>query len=172
VARKSQAVLKSAVLPLGKIDSKLLVTLKKLPDHPVEGFEQQWERYLHAVEAHGQSSAKVDMLFKVVDKKGHNHPDWPAYRAALDDMEHKYRTEIGAWDAYRYAVKHKDDKIGAPIEDVRAIVNDSLAPMIDGLQFNLNHGLLASKVAQAIKVLTIEESAGEPPFCTDCVGSE
>lgn len=170
MARKSPAVLKSAVLPLSKLDVQLLGKLKEFPGHPIEGCEEQWQRYILAVEANAQSWAKIDALAKVVDKKGSNHPDWPAYKAAMADQERTSRAEFGAYDAYHYAVKHRFDKIGAPVEDVRAIVKDTLqAALADGeLQFNNNFGLLASHVANAIRPLTSEEDLGIPPLCPEC----
>jgi hypothetical protein len=171
VARKSAktTILKSTRVPLTAAQKRDLSEFSKR-FKPVEGLEDLWRRHLKAQEANAHAWARFELLAARVDKKGYLHPEWPAFMQSGDDLEKAQRVELGTWDAYNYAMKHRFDKIGAPESDVRAIAKDTLqAALADGeLQFTNNFGLLASHVAQAIRPLTTEEEIGDPPLCHEC----
>lgn len=168
MARKSAALLKSTPVKLDKLAKGFLLTLNR--QEPVAGCEDSWERHLRAAEEHEEASARAGMLFSVVEKEGGTSScrTWPAYIEAQKVADRAMSAVFGSLDHYLFAVKHIDDKLGVPIEDIRATVIDSLADKLDGLTFSVNVGLLGAAIATAIRKDTSEESAGEPSFCEDC----
>lgn len=168
MARKSAALLKSTPVKLLPIDKAFLAAERKRV--PVPGCEEHWNRYLAAIEKDAETEARLDTVYRIVEKDGGSSSSrhWPAFKEALRAKERDSSAVFGALHAYLYYVKHKDDKVGVPEQELRAIVIDSLSDKMDELQWTIQPGLVASKVAQAIRNDTTEESAGDPPFCSDC----
>jgi hypothetical protein len=168
MARKSAALLKSTPIKLSPLDKKFLAKAQQYTPDPAA--KEQWNRYLAALEKDAEAEARLDVVYRQVEKEGGSSSakSYPAFMEALRLKEREASSVFGALNAYEYAVKHKDDKVGVPEEEVRAIVIDSLSDKLDDLQFELNFGLLGAKVAQEIRKDTIEENAGDPPFCSDC----
>lgn len=167
MARKSITSVKNAPVTLPKRSQKHIDKLTGLPIP--KGTEEHYGRFLAAVKATEEQHVRVDELAKIVDKDGSKHARWPEYIEALNVLTRKQLTEFGTYDAWAYFCKHKDDKVGVPVDEIRSILIDSLSDKIDGgLDFSVNYGILGSKVAQAIRTTTSDESSGEVPFCKDC----
>lgn len=169
MARKSAALLKSTPVKLDGTSKAFLKELGKIK--PVEGQEEHWERYLAAVQAHEEQTARFDAVFKLVEREGgtSNCKSWPAFLVEEKKAMVTAKTAFQSLDAYQYAVAHRFDKIGVPETELRALIGDSLSESLM-LKASVNTGLLAAKVAQAIRKFTSEESVGTPPFCSDCQG--
>lgn len=167
MARKSAALLKSAKIKLSKSSTDFLKTVEamKVP----AGVEEHFDRYITRCHELEEQWARVDEIAKLVDKKGSNDPNWPAYLTAHNDLARAQSGAFHALDGLQYAIKHLHDKQGVPVDDIRATVIDSLAGRVDVLTFSVNAGLLGSSIAKVIRKDTSEESAGEPPFCEECV---
>ena len=166
MARKSAAMLKSAKPKIGKHDAALLKRLERMTPEP--GFEEQWERYLAAERVHAEETARYDALFHQVEREGggSSAKTWPAFIAQGKRVDQTFRASIGSLDAYMHAVKHKDDKVNVPEDEVRGVLNASFSDKLDDLSFSVNYGILASKVAQAIRKDT-QEAALDVPYCAD-----
>lgn len=137
---------------------------------PEPGFEELWQRHVTAVIALDRAWTQFVKLGDKIDAQGggSSHKLWPKFLEAEKAYEQAVRKSFSTLDGYTYAVAHKDDKIGVPEDEIRAVVIDSLSDKLDELEFTVNNGLLGSKVAQAIRKDTSEESAGDPPYCQDC----
>lgn len=136
-----------------------------------EGTERAFDYYFEMATKHAEAEARLDAISKLVDK-GKNagssqHEMWPSFMAALLEAEKAGVREMRAFDAWRSAVKHMHDDIKVSEDDLRAVVKDSLADKVGELQFNLNAGLLGSKIAQAIRDIVIEHETGDIPLCQD-----
>jgi hypothetical protein len=167
MARKSITAIKNAPVKLGKRAQKNIDKLTGLPIP--KGTEDQYKRFLETVKTTEEQTVRVDELAKIVDKDGSKHPRWGEYIEALNMLSRRQLAEFGAYDAWAYFCKHKDDKIGVPEEEIRTLIIESLSDKIEGgLDFSVNYGILGSKVAQAIRKDTTDESSGEIPFCADC----
>ena len=168
MARKSVAVLKNAPVKLDATAKAFLKQLAKI--EPAEGCEEYWQRYVKAATEHEEQIVRADALLAVVEKEGGSSSckTWPAYSEALKRLDQTMRAAFGALDAYNYQVEHRFDKVGVPESELRQIIADSFSGNVT-FKFNLaNSGLLAAKVAQAVRKHTAEEAVGEPPFCDDC----
>lgn len=168
MARKSAALLKSTPVKLSKAQKEGMAELAKRV--PVEGCETQWARFLLVNTKHEELTARYDAVAAQVEKEGGTSdcPSWSAFQKINGEWLRSVSATFGAFDAYTYAVAHKDDKIDAAQAEVRAIVIESLADKLDGLTFNVNSGVLGSNIAKAIRNLVSEESSGDAPYCQDC----
>lgn len=134
------------------------------------GFEELWQRHIASTIALDRAWDEYTKVGDKIDSAGgdHTHKLWSKFEEAGKAYERAVKSAFGTLDAYQFAVAHKNDKIGVPEEEVRAIVIDSLSDKLDEMEFTLNVGLLGSKVAQAIRKDTSEDSAGDPLYCQDC----
>jgi len=170
MARKSAALLKSTPVKLSKLSKVFLAELAKFK--PVEGCEDQWANYMARATEHEEQTSRYDAVFMQVEKEGGSSTckSWPAFLLAGKSTDQTAKAAFGALDVYQYAVKHRFDKVGVPETDLRAVIGDTFSENLS-VKINLkNSGLLAAKVAQAIRTRTAEESVGDPPFCSDCQG--
>ena len=166
--RKNAAMLKSAPVKLHPIDKAFNAKLGK--QKPVPGCEEQWGRYLDACQAEAEAYARYDAISKQVEKEGGTSScrSWPAFVKLGHDWQIKSRTAMGALDTYEYAVKHRDDDVPVAEDDLREVIGASMEDNMDGLQITLkSSGLLAAKVAQAIRRNVIELEFTDIPYCQD-----
>lgn len=166
MARKALVLLKDAPVKLNKRAREYLAGVERTV--PEEGCEEQWQSYVNSVRAVENVSARLAELEKVVGKKGSASRHWPVFQAELRKYDKVGFASFGALNVYQFTVKHRFDKIGIPEDELRAVVIDSLSDKMDELAFSVNYGILGSKVAQAIRQFTVEESSGDPVFCVDC----
>lgn len=166
--RKSAASLKKQPVKLSKLSLDFIAQVEAMPVEP--GTEKQHEAYVQACIELEEADTRAQILADKVDKLGPSDPAWPAFDAALHELQKAQKRCFGMTDGFVYATNHINDAVMVPEEDLRAIANDSLADKLDELQFSVNYGLLASKVAQSIRKDAAEGDAGNPPFCGDCQG--
>lgn len=165
--RKNAAMLKSTPVKLDKVGKDFIARVKAMAVVP--GCEAQHERYLAAVIAAEEASARYDVIYRQVEKEGGTSSckSWPAFVAAGDEHSRKAHQAFGALDAYLYAAKHVDDPKDADQEELRAVIAVSLNTNMDGLKFSMNYGLLGAKVAQAIRADVTAEEFTDIPYCQD-----
>lgn len=168
MARKSAALLKSAPVKLTKIDAAFIKTMGKFV--PYEAAKEQWSRVLDAAQNEAEAEGRLDALYRQVEREGGHSSckSWAAFQEALRASHRAGARTLASIDAYLYAVKHADDKIHVDEAEIRAVIIDSLSDKLGDLQFSVNSGLLGGKLAQAIRKNVSEESAGDPPYCSDC----
>jgi hypothetical protein len=168
MARKSAVLLKSTPVKLDKTARVHIAQIEKFV--PVEGCEDHWQHYVNAVRVHAEEEARWDAITRLLsaDGKEQDSKHWPAFVAQGARVDQTMKAQFGAYDSYQYRVRHKDDKVGVPEPEVRAVVIDTLAEGVEDMQFSINHGMLGSKVAQAIRKDTSEGESVEPPLCIDC----
>jgi hypothetical protein len=166
--RKNAAMLKSSPVKIGTIDKAFIAKLAK--QKPVPGCEEQWKRYLDACQVEAEAYARYDAIFRQVEKEGGSSScaSWPAFVQLGHEWQVKSRAAMGALDTYEYAVKHRDDDVPVAEDDLREVVAASMEDNMDGLQITLkSSGLLAAKVAQAIRHNVIELEFTDIPYCQD-----
>jgi hypothetical protein len=143
-----------------------LAKLPPLPDDPIERTETLYRRAATELEAAWKDN---DALWsgKTASglRKGVTTEQWDASLARVAKAQHKM---FQAWDTWKRTERQALEKKFAPIEDLRVLVTDAIKPNLDGIQFNINYGMLASKVAQQIHHDSIEETVGDPPLCEAC----
>ena len=132
---------------------------------PVAGTEGQWARYVGAVEKRLQQLARFEQACDLHDKFLSDES-----RALMHfegkDLDRMTLREMQLLDAWRDTVAHINDAVIVPEEDVRNVVNMSITDKIEVIDFTLNHGLLASKVAQALRK-NVTEFDGDVPLCAE-----
>lgn len=166
MARKNAALLPNAQVKLGK---QALANIKEMERIDVpEGTEDAYRQWIEATRAVEEQSVRVDALQALVEKKGSHDPNWPAYVESLRVLQRRVSAAFGACDKWVFVRDHQHDKKLVSMEDVKATIIDSLSDKIDGLTFSVNYGLLGTKLAQAVRPLASDESAGDPTFCADC----
>lgn len=77
---------------------------------------------------------------------------------------------FSAMDRWRFLVRHKDDaptEPEVPVDEISPIVSASLSDKLDGVLFSVNYGILAHKVANAIKMSVHEGDPGDVVLCDD-----
>lgn len=137
---------------------------------PVPGCEEQWGRYLTACQEEGEAYARYDAIHKQVEKEGGTSScrSWPAFIKLGNEWSAKSRTALGSLDVYEHAVKHQHDDVPVAENDLREVIGASMEDNMDGLQITLKSGgLLAAKVAQAIRNNVIEYEFSDIPYCQD-----
>jgi len=160
--RKS-AILKITVTGIPKDWRWQLDNLKRLT--PVPGTEEHYARYVGMVEKRLTQHARFDQACDLYD--AHMTDDARALmREEGKLLDQRMSAEMGALDRWRYACEHLNDKVLVAEEEVRAVVLASLSDKLEGIDFSLNHGLLGSKVAQAIRKNVSEETM-EAPLCRE-----
>jgi hypothetical protein len=168
VARKPAVLLKSTEVKPSK--RHLAFVKSEEGRDPAPGCETEWQRYLTACREQGEADARLDAISRLVEKDGGTSASsyWTAFEEALRASQRASSAVIGSLNAYLYRAEHINDDKLVPEEELRVIVADSLSDKLEGLAFSMNHGILGSKVAQAIRTLVIESEAVEPPLCPDC----
>lgn len=126
-----------------------------------------------------KAQAKVEAAWDEFDKKFWSTKTADNLRKGVtqeefnDGMKVIQRLQVaafGALDKWRHMMAHKDDpstEPSVPVSEVSAVISASLSDKIDDLDFSINHGLLASKIANTIKMDVEEGDVGEIPFCVD-----
>lgn len=136
----------------------------KVASDPIEEARERYEAAQRELDA---SWAENNAMFSSRSsdglKKGISQAE---FKESLTRIDRAQKATFGAFDMWQYAVAHKDDKVLAVEEDVRSVVIASLDDKLDEIQFSLNGGLLASKVAQAIRQDVSEEDL-DVPLCED-----
>lgn len=168
MARKLSALIKP--VKVSKVDKEFY---EYLAGREVEaGFEEQWDRVLKAEQIHAEEHARYDLLYQQVGKEGGSSdaPSWSAFMAQGKKSDQTLKAVLMALDGYEYAVKHRFDKVTAENSEVRLTIIDTLSDKLDELDFSINHGLLGSKVAQAIRESVSDGFEGVPILCQDCDG--
>lgn len=152
---------------LSKLSKSFLSQLAAIT--PVEGCEEQWQRYVAAATEHENTQARLDLIFRSVEKDGgtSSSRSYPAFMEQTKVADRALHAAFGALDSYLFATKHVNDKTAVAETELRATVIDSLEDKLDELQFSVNIGLLGSKVAQAIRSDVIEFDY-DVAFCQDC----
>ncbi len=163
--RKSATALKP--IKISAVDRKWLD--KTAAFVPVAGCEPEWQRYLHACKAQTEADAKLEVISAVVEREGgaSNAAHWGEFEHALRAAQAASSSVFGALNAYEYKVKHKDDRVPMPIQDVRYVCKESLHANIDNLSFDVNFGLLGSVVALDLQDV-VQERPCDVPLCGDC----
>jgi hypothetical protein len=135
---------------------------------PVAGCEEAWKRYVDATE---KAREELSVFYQINDRIDAD-PDNKTLRALWKESGDKFdrllMAELGALDKYRYQVRHINDDKRADEEEARELVIETLSVSGEGLQFTLGQGLVAAKVAQAIRNDIIEAEIIDPVFCSDC----
>lgn len=93
------------------------------------------------------------------------------FNESLRNARRQTMAMFGALDKWQYLIKHKDDpstEPSVPTGDVQSVISASLSDKVESMTFSINHGLLASKLANAIKMDVEEAGAGDIPLCSDC----
>lgn len=168
MARKPSALLKSVPIKLSKSATKYIDHERKRK--PVVGCEAQYTRYIEALEKAADADARLDAVYKIVEKEGgtSSSEHWGAFQVALRESAKAGVIVFGALDAYVYKSKHINDVELVNEDELRAIVIDSLSDKLEGVLFTVNHGILGSKVAQSLRHVAVEAEVVEPPLCADC----
>jgi hypothetical protein len=138
--------------------------LKKF--EPVEGTEDQWNRYVTSVVQRLKQESRFAQACDNHDS-AHTDESYKAMKAEGDLYSRRMLSELGALDAWRHACKHVDDKVAVAEDEVRAVVLASISDKLESLQFSVNGGILGSKVAQAIRK-DVTEVELDAPLCQDC----
>jgi hypothetical protein len=129
--------------------------------------EQAKAMYLDAKDALDEAWKENDRLFsnRTSDnlKKG---VTMEQFNANLADISRLGQAAMRSYDAWQYVVKHEHDIENVPEEDVRGVLSASFSDKVGELKFSVNYGILASKVAQAIKRDT-QEASIDYPLCRD-----
>lgn len=129
--------------------------------------EQAHARYLEQQAALDEAWKENDKMFsnRTADnlKKGVTREEFDASLKRISDLG---STTMRSFDAWRYAIAHEHDIENVPEEDVRAVLGASFSDKVGELKFTVNYGILASKVAQAIKRDT-QEATMDFPLCAD-----
>lgn len=115
--------------------------------------------------------AKVDSMISDKTKDGlKKGVTMETFDEALALSRKQALAMFGSLDKWRYLVKHKDDpstEPSVPTGDVMAVISASLSDKIEDMQFSVNYGLLASKLANTISMDVGEGDAGDVPLCAD-----
>lgn len=143
-------------------------TLTDLND-PISVAKRQYEAAVAKLEELDAISDKM-MSDKTSDglKKG---VTMESFDEALRNSRRQMMAMFGALDKWQYLVKHKDDPSTdpkVPTGDVSAVISVSLSDKMEDMEFSVNYGLLASKLANTIKMDVEEAGASDIPLCSDC----
>lgn len=132
---------------------------------PVVGTEESYGRFVSMAEKRMLQQARFDQACDLHDKYMTDESR-RLMKSEGKTLDQRIMAEMGALDRWRHACEHLHDKVAVPEEDVRNIVNMSMSDKLDGVDFKLNHGLLASKVAQVIRQ-NVTDFEGDVPFCKE-----
>jgi hypothetical protein len=158
--------LRAMPVKLGASAKAHLAKLAK--EEPVAGCEEQWGRYLDQCLAFEEASARYDVIYAKVEKEGgmSTAPSYEAFVLLGNDYDIRWRGLLGSLSAYLYAVEHVHDDKPVAEDELRAVVGASIEDNLGGLQINLKSGgLLAAKLAQAIRKDVIEFEFTDVPYC-------
>lgn len=134
--------------------------------------EQAWARHEAAQRDHQAAWAEVAKMSSDLSssgiKKGITQEQ---YDAALKRCDQTSRTLFQTFDGWHHLDKHKDDP--APVElvdyaDLLQTAKDTIEANLDGMQFTVNFGLLAAKVATEVRLAAAEDDSLEAPYCGRC----
>lgn len=132
---------------------------------PVEGTEEQWTRYVDAVEDRLKQQARFDQACDLHDEYLSDESR-ALMHAEGKDIDKMILREMRFLDAWLYMTKHINDAVAVPEDEIRNVVIMSVSDKIEALDFTLNHGLLASKVAQSLRK-DATEFEGSVPLCEE-----
>lgn len=158
---------------ISKSTAKEIDGLRSCKSKYHEKAHEAFDRYIAAEVAKEEEYARNDKLATKVDGVRNVSVDiLQQWEDSCRRLDARIRAVFGAWDAMVYAHKHAEDAIRVPIEDVTAIVTDTLASGLDGMGFQLNHGLLAYHIARVVQSVSREDDGtlGVPPLCEGCSG--
>lgn len=166
MARKSAELVKPVKLSASSV--ALIRQMRRVT--PVEGCEGQWERHVTALETAELEHAKLDVIFKQVEREGGTSSckSWPVYLAQLAAVDRATHAVLGSCDSYVFATKHVSDKIGMAVEEFDGVIFDSLEDKLAGFKFDMSKTRLATAIAEAVRLDVQEFDAGDPVLCEDC----
>lgn len=134
--------------------------------------EQAWARHEVAQRDHHAAWAEVAKMSSDVTESGiKKGVTQEQYDAALKRCDVTSRVLFQTFDGWHFLDKHKDDP--PPVEliphaDLLATAKDTIEENLDNMQFTVNFGLLASKVAAELRPFASEDDSLEAPFCGRC----
>ena len=125
---------------------------------------------------HAKCQAKLEGIWKEIDKMFDKSGDDLRKGFTMADLDKKLaeharavnETMQAAVTLQRHMRGEVEERVepAIPEEDVRSVLIDVLADKTDELSFKVNNGLLASAIAQAIR-MDVTEDTLDAPLCRD-----
>jgi hypothetical protein len=124
--------------------------------------------YMRAATSLAAEWERNDKAWERINRKRVSPKDVDEFDRSIRAIDKSQKAMFASFDAWRYSCKHINDPIMVSIEDIRAVVIDTLTDVMDELDFNIKPGLLGHKVAQVVVPMVQEAEYDDIPYCDDC----